>query len=161
MGCSLLPDLDVIGFFFGRRYGDVWGHRGFSHSLVFSFLLSFLVLTLGFKDWGRFSKRWWRLWVFFFLVTSLHGFLDAITDGGLGVAFFFPFDNSRYFLPWTPLKVSPIGLRGFFSPWGREVITSEIIWVWIPTIFLWGAVKGCQKVHDLRHKRTSDRMPAG
>jgi inner membrane protein len=147
--CSILPDLDVISFFFGLRYGDVWGHRGFSHSLLFAFLLSFLVLVLGFKDWGRFSRRWWRLWVFFFLVISTHGLLDAITDGGLGVAFFSPFDNSRYFLPWTPLKVSPIGLGGFFSPWGREVIKSEIVWVWIPTIFLWAAVKGRQKVLDL------------
>jgi len=159
--CSILPDLDVISFFFGWRYGDVLGHRGFSHSLLFAFLLSFLVLALGFKDWGRFSKRWWRLWVFFFLVISAHGFLDALTDGGMGVAFFSPFDNSRYFLPWTPLKVSPIGLGTFFSPWGREVIMSEIFWVWIPTIFLWTAVKGFQKILDLRNKKASYRVPAG
>ena len=155
--CSILPDLDVIGFFFGWRLGGVWGHRGLSHSLLFAFLLSFLILLLGFKDWGRFSKPWWRLWVFFFLVNSAHGFLDAITDGGRGVAFFSPFDNSRYFLPWTPLKVSPVGLEGFFSPWGRGVILSEIVWVWIPTIFLWAAVKGCQKVLDLRNKKASCR----
>jgi len=161
VSCSTLPDLDVIGFFFGWRYGDVLGHRGFSHSLLFAFLLSFLVLVLGFKDWGRFSKRWWRLWAFFFLVISTHGFLDSITDGGLGVAFFSPFDNSRYFLPWAPLKVSPIGLQGFISPWGREVIISEIVWVWIPTVILWTAVKGGQKIFDLRSKKASYRVPAG
>ena len=150
--CSILPDLDVISFFFGWRYGDVLGHRGFSHSLLFAFLLSFLVLFLGFKDWGRFSKRWWRVWVFFFLVISAHGFFDAITDGGLGVAFFFPFDNSRYFLPWTPLKVSPIGLDGFFSPWGREVIMSEIVWVWIPGFLLLLALTGFRRALTLCKK---------
>ena len=158
---SILPDLDVIGFFFGWRYGDVLGHRGFSHSLLFAFFLSFLFLLMGFKDWGRFSKPWWGLWVFLFLVISAHGFLDAITDGGWGVAFFSPFDNSRYFLPWTPLKVSPLGLAGFLTPWGREVIRSEIVWVWIPTIFLWAAVKGCPKLLGLRNRKASSRMPAG
>ena len=26
--CSVVPDLDVIGFYVGIQYGDVWGHRG-------------------------------------------------------------------------------------------------------------------------------------
>jgi inner membrane protein len=38
--CSVIPDLDVIGFRFGIRYGDFWGHRGFTHSLVFAALLA-------------------------------------------------------------------------------------------------------------------------
>ena len=33
--CSVIPDLDVVGFRFGIRYGDFLGHRGFTHSLVF------------------------------------------------------------------------------------------------------------------------------
>jgi inner membrane protein len=32
--CSVIPDLDVIGFRFGIRYGDFWGHRGFTHSTL-------------------------------------------------------------------------------------------------------------------------------
>jgi hypothetical protein len=35
----------------------------------------------------------------FSFVTASHGMLDAMTDGGLGVAFFAPFDNARYFFP--------------------------------------------------------------
>ena len=27
--------------------------------------------------------------------------------GGLGVAFFSPFSNARYFLPWRPIRVAP------------------------------------------------------
>ena len=34
--CSTIPDFDVIGFRFGIRYDDFWGHRGFTHSLVFA-----------------------------------------------------------------------------------------------------------------------------
>ena len=43
-----------------------------------------------------------------------HGVLDALTDGGPGVAFLAPFDDTRYFFPWRPIRVSPLW-RGFFS----------------------------------------------
>ena len=68
----------------------------------------------------------------FFLVTASHGVLDALTDGGLGIAFFAPFDNSRYFFPWTPIKVSPIGISEFFTAYGMKVLVSELVWVGIP-----------------------------
>jgi inner membrane protein len=72
------------------------------------------------------------LWLYFFLATASHGFLDAVTNGGLGVAFFSPFDNTRYFLPWHPIAVSPISLTRFFSGRGTAVLQSEFIWIWIP-----------------------------
>jgi len=56
--------------------------------------------------------------MYFFLATASHGLLDAMTDGGLGVAFFVPFDKHRYFLPWTPIRVSPIGVGRFFTDRG-------------------------------------------
>ena len=34
--CAMLPDIDVIGFGFGVRYGDMLGHRGLTHSLLSS-----------------------------------------------------------------------------------------------------------------------------
>jgi inner membrane protein len=58
--------------------------------------------------------------------------LDAMTDGGLGVAFFSPFDNTRYFFPWRPILVSPISLTRFFSEHGLAVLLSELVWIWIP-----------------------------
>jgi inner membrane protein len=67
------------------------------------------------------------------VVTASHGVLDALTNGGLGVAFFAPFSNTRYFFPWTPIQVSPIGLRFFSSSSAWAVILSEIEWVWIPS----------------------------
>jgi inner membrane protein len=133
--CAVIPDFDVIGFQFGIHYGDFWGHRGFTHSLVFAALLATVVLAIGFRckaaGLGRFP-----LWIYFFLTTASHGFLDAMTDGGLGVAFFSPFNNTRYFLPWTPIRVSPIGIGRFFSSRGLEVVRSELFWIWLPAALL-------------------------
>ena len=57
--CSALPDLDVIGFRFGIHYGDFWGHRGFTHSLVFAALLASVVALVmtrrGLTGIGRFA----------------------------------------------------------------------------------------------------------
>ena len=135
--CSALPDIDVVGFRFGIRYGDFWGHRGFTHSLAFAGLLSVAIVTLlsrnGLAGIGRFS-----LFVYLFLATASHGVIDAMTNGGLGIAFFSPFDNNRYFLPWRPIRVSPIGTERFFSPRGYAVLRSELLWIWVPAIlFAW------------------------
>jgi inner membrane protein len=94
--CSVIPDIDVIGFRFGIRYGDFWGHRGFTHSLVFAAVLASAIVFLGFRG-GLPNISRFSMWTYLFLATASHGFLDAMTDGGLGVAFFAPFDNHRYF----------------------------------------------------------------
>jgi inner membrane protein len=132
--CSVIPDLDVIGFHFGIRYGDFWGHRGFTHSLLFAALLA----TAGLLAFRRNTPGLNRLslWIYFFLATASHGLLDAMTDGGLGVAFFSPFDNHRYFLTWTPIRVSPIGVTRFFTHRGLVVLQSELVWIWIPAALL-------------------------
>jgi inner membrane protein len=129
--CSVIPDLDVIGFQFGVRYGDFWGHRGFTHSLLFAALLASFVVLLAFRQAVPGLSRF-ALWSYFFLATASHGLLDAMTDGGLGVAFFSPFNTTRYFFPWTPIRVSPIGVTRFFSYRGLEVIQSELLWIWLP-----------------------------
>ena len=136
--CSVIPDLDVIGFRFGIHYGDFWGHRGFTHSLVFAALLASVVAVVmtrrGLTGIGRFV-----LLVYLFLATASHGVLDAITNGGIGVAFFSPFDNTRYFLPWRPVSVSPIGVTRFFTPRGFAILQSELLWIWVPAM-LFGSV---------------------
>ncbi len=38
--CSMLPDVDVIGFWLGVPYGSWFRHRGFTHSLTFAALLA-------------------------------------------------------------------------------------------------------------------------
>ena len=129
--CSMLPDMDVLGFRFGVDYADFWGHRGFTHSLVFAALLATAVLILIFpRSVPQLGRT--LLWAYLFIATASHGFLDAMTDGGLGVAFFAPFNNTRYFLGWTPIRVSPIGIARFFSDRGLSVLRSEFVWVWLP-----------------------------
>jgi inner membrane protein len=125
--CAVIPDGDVIGLRFGVAYDSFWGHRGFTHSLLFAACLALLLTFTVF--FSRAHKL--AIAAYLFLATASHGLLDARTDGGLGVAFFSPFDNDRFFFPWNPIHVSPIGIR-FFSPRALEVLLSEFVWVVLP-----------------------------
>lgn len=127
---SILPDIDVLAFNFGIPYKHVFGHRGFTHSIGFALLWSFILTVL-------FSKK--RYFVFFtvlFLATVSHGVLDAMTSGGEGVGFLIPFNNDRYFLPFRGIKVSPIGVEKFFSEWGIKVILSEFKYIIMPCVIV-------------------------
>jgi inner membrane protein len=128
--CSIIPDLDVIGFGFGIKYSDMLGHRGFTHSILFAAALAAWVTLFLFHD-SHGSQ--FIIFLFLFLSTLSHPVLDALTNGGLGVAFFAPFSNERYFFPYRPIKVSPIEISRFFSSRGLEVLFSELRWVWLPS----------------------------
>ena len=97
MICSVLPDADVIAFSFGIPYGHFFGHRGFFHSIFFALLLSIFIVAVFFHDVELFSSRWIFYFVFFFFLSASHGILDALTNGGLGIALLSPFDTMRYF----------------------------------------------------------------
>ena len=129
---SVIPDADVIAFSFGIPYGHFFGHRGFFHSPFFGFLLSVFIVSVFFRSVNIFSRRWWFYTVYFSLLSASHGIFDGLTDGGLGIALLSPFDDGRYFLPWRPILVAPIGAADFFSRWGMMVMKSEITWVWLP-----------------------------
>ena len=129
------PDLDVIGFRYGIAYGGLLGHRGLSHSIPFATILAAVAVAAGFRR-GASGLGPHVLWLYLFLATASHGVLDALTDGGLGVALLAPIKDPRYFLPFRPIRVSPIGIRQFFSPRGAEVIGSELTWVWLPAVLL-------------------------
>ncbi|QHL89024.1 metal-dependent hydrolase [Nibribacter ruber] len=132
--CAVIPDADVVMFKFGVPYEHFLGHRGFSHSLAFALLLGVLVTKVFYRGVPLQSRQGLFLIFIFFLCTASHSLLDAMTTGGLGVAVFSPFDNNRYFLPWRPIQVSPIGIKQFLGPKGLAVIQSELIWVGIPSV---------------------------
>ena len=132
--CAIFPDADVIGFKFNIKYHSFWGHRGFSHSIVFALGFGFLITLLFYRKYF-FTIKGVFYGMFFALCTISHGVLDALTTGGLGVAFFSPFNDTRYFFPWRPIKVSPIGVANFFGEKGVRVILSELIWIGIPSLF--------------------------
>jgi inner membrane protein len=127
---TILPDFDVITFKFGIPYAHPFGHRGFTHSILFSIIWAFvLMLTI-----GRKNKFIWFLVIF--LSTVSHGILDAMTSGGKGVGFLIPFNNERFFFAFRGIKVSPIGIEKFFSSWGAQVILSEIKYIVIPCFLI-------------------------
>ena len=65
--CSVLPDLDVIGFRFGVRYSDFWGHRGFTHSLFFAALIAGAAVFLGFRRVSPVVSRSYVWYISFWL----------------------------------------------------------------------------------------------
>jgi inner membrane protein len=68
-----------------------------------------------------------------------------MTDGGLGIAFFSPFSNGRYFLPWRPIMVGPINILRAFSPWGLRIALSELTWVVGPCAAIITAILAVRK----------------
>ena len=114
---SLVPDLDVIAFRFGIPYAAQFGHRGATHSIAFALMMGVAAFLL-----TRSRKSALAL---FFVVLS-HPLLDMLTDGGLGVALFWPISAERHFFPWTPLPVAPLG-TGMLSWRGVRVLLIEAV----------------------------------
>jgi len=143
--CSMIPDLDVLGFSFGIKYNDMLGHRGLTHSLSFAVALAAVTTSTVFFD----SSGSHAVIFLFLLLSALsHPLLDALTDGGLGVGFFAPFSNKRYFFPYRPIKVSPMGISGFLSRRGVEVLLSEARWVWLPSSALFALGQLFKRLRD-------------
>ena len=133
---AVLPDADSLLYYFRICYYYTLSHRGFFHSPFLGLIVSFLVMALVFRKEALFSGRRIRYFSIFFLIWMSHGLLDALTNGGRGVAFFSPFSPERYFLPWTPIQVSPIRIKSFFGPRGWSVLKSEFVWIWLPGLTL-------------------------
>jgi len=125
---SMLPDLDVLAFRFGIAYSDPLGHRGFSHSLFFAMIMA-AVASLFHRRLGvsRFTA-----FAFVLIAGASHGLLDMLTNGGLGVAYFWPLTDERFFFPERVIQVSPIGVYRFFSADGFAALESELFWIWLP-----------------------------
>lgn len=119
---SLLPDADVIGFYLGVRYSDAFGHRGATHSLVCCIGLAALLALSA----PCFRTQAWRLGAYLAVVLVSHPLLDILTDGGLGCALYWPFEERRHFAPWRPIPVAPIG-AAFFSERGMRVALVELL----------------------------------
>ena len=131
---SAIPDADVAAFGFGIPYEHPLGHRGFTHSIAFAVVFS----AFAAYAYQRLSNRspFATAWAFLFIALVSHGVLDAMTNGGRGVGFFIPFSNRRYFLPFRPIRVSPIGAEHFAAKAG-VVLRSELLWVWTPLAIVW------------------------
>jgi inner membrane protein len=144
----MVPDCDV--FWWQIPYGSPYGHRGFTHSLLFALAVGAIAAGLTYR---RFKAPFLDLAGFFFVVTASHGILDAFTNGGYGIAFFWPFDTSRYG-PWGPIQVSDIAFEIPDWRYSRTVRT-ELLWAWLPTATIVGLVS----LYRWRRRRTRSRTP--
>jgi inner membrane protein len=124
----VLPDLDVFGRALGIPFYSAWGHRGLSHSFAAAAVVGIVAALVLHR---RLEAPLTPLAVYFAAITASHGVLDALTNGGPGVAFLAPFDATRYFFPWRPIPVSPLASH-FFSAWGWRVFASELAMIWLP-----------------------------
>jgi inner membrane protein len=148
---SVLPDLDVIAFRLHIPYEHPLGHRGFSHSLLFAAFLAPLGASIFRWPKALVVKPWLMLCVLFFAACASHGVLDALTDAGLGIGFFVPFSDERFFLPWRPILTSPLSIPAFFKGNGEVILLNEFIWVWVPMLLFVASVKlGVATVRFLR-----------
>jgi len=135
---AMIPDLDVIGFRYGISYGDALGHRGFTHSILFAALAGIITPFIAFPKINAFCRLWWTVAGLAFIATLSHGLIDAFTDAGLGIGFFIPFENSRYFAPWRPLQTSPLSVSAFINGPALRILINEFLWVWLPLLIFFG-----------------------
>jgi inner membrane protein len=119
---ALLPDADVVAFALGIPYRAPLGHRGASHSLAAAALFG---LACALVARGQRLPPL-RIGLLVALVMGTHGLLDTLTDGGLGAALAWPWSNERFFAPWRPIPVAPIG-AGMLSRRGLEVVLAELV----------------------------------
>lgn len=129
---AIFPDFDV---FSSAAYGALMGHRGITHTLVVALWMAFLVASLSYRP---LKGNLWALTGIFFLASASHGLLDALTRGGMPIPFFWPLTDERYG-NWGPIPVSDLAFE-IPDPSRSRALRSELLWVWLPTGILVGAL---------------------
>ena len=130
--CTILPDIDMIGYKIGVPYDSFFGHRGFTHSLLFAFLIALSITIIFFK---KETKKSITIFTIFFFSMVLHDLLDMLTTGGLGIMLFTPFYNERLFFPIRFIEVSAIN-GNILIYWFKNVLLNEIIFLLLPSLII-------------------------
>jgi inner membrane protein len=71
-----------------------------------------------------------------------------------------PFSGERFFAPFQPIEVAPLGLSRFLSLKGVEVLLSEILWVWLPFSGIAAIAVAFRRHRVLRSSRTAQKRTA-
>lgn len=149
LAASVIPDLDGIGFQLGIPYGSAFGHRGATHSIAFALAMGLAVAFI--------ASRWrWKCrpsFAFLYVAAcgASHGLLDTFTNGGRGVALWWPFTDERFFAPWRPIAVSPLTLHRLMTERGAQVLASELVWVWLPAAIFAALLLAAARVRGRKH----------
>jgi inner membrane protein len=83
--------------------------------------------------------------------------LDALTNGGRGVAFFAPVLDTRWHFAVRPIEVSPIGVWSFVSRRGVEVLANEVVWLWAPSLAALAAAWAARRPRSQPSRPTAPR----
>ncbi|MEQ8768168.1 MAG: metal-dependent hydrolase [Planctomycetota bacterium] len=122
--CHWLPDLDSVACLTSLDAHSPWAHRGFAHSLLAAVVIGALGAYF-FERSARGGRRL-ALWVWFASVTALHGVVDALVAGSVGIAFFWPFDIGRYLFAWQPLVDAPVAMQALLGPLWRALLVESV-----------------------------------
>ncbi len=137
--CAVVPDLDFAGpMLLGVPWEHPLGHRGFTHSFVFALGLAAIVALAAFRELRPGTGKWWGVVAVLALATASHGVLDAFTEAYFGVALLWPFDDTRYLLPWRPIAAAPDLHELFTTAYGLGVLRDEALWIGLPSLALLG-----------------------
>ena len=121
---AMLPDLDAL-FMRWIPYEAAWGHRGMTHSLSFA-VVAGLAAAFALRRSVAIPGGTWGLAVLLAAVAATHGLLDALTDGGGGVALLAPFSDARFRLPWRPIPVAPLVYVPYL--WWVLLVEAWMLW---------------------------------
>ncbi len=83
LGSRIIPPRLLLA---GVAYGHVFGHRGFTHSLLFAFALP----TLAMLFHRQLKASAATVWSYLLVSLLSHSLLDSLTTGGKGVGWLWP-----------------------------------------------------------------------
>jgi inner membrane protein len=146
--CAATPDLDWLWSFRGLPYDHWLAHRGLTHSLIFAATLAAAVTWVILRPIAPTSALP-RLWAGLALATASHGFFDAMSAYGAGIAFFLPFSTKRFFLPWRPIRGATGPHGGGIALKVLTVFGRELLWIWLPSALL-GLIVWWRRRRDAR-----------
>lgn len=162
---GLIPDLDVLITPFLKEVDGLLAHRGFSHSIIFAFLiappLGWLIHRIHRKKMNVTIREWTML---IFWAAFTHPILDYFTTYGTGA--FLPFSNYR--LEWGTIGIVdvfytlPFILTLIIIPFinRKAVLRRRIIMgtILITSLYLMGTVGNKLHVNSVFKKALSEQQ---
>lgn len=89
-----VPDIDFITTFWLSESKDIISHRGFTHSILFAILATFILSWLCRIIFRKIGLTWKHWFLLFGLNIFVHIFIDGFNAYGIG--WFEPFSSTRY-----------------------------------------------------------------
>lgn len=90
---ATIPDLDVVFYLFYDSFDMLSIHRGYSHSILFSFIGAFLIAYILQRIKWTSKVSYQKLWFFTWIALFTHMLLDAFTS--YGTQLYLPFSDKR------------------------------------------------------------------